>query len=233
MSNSLAVATVTEALRQLIAQSLAPDIPFAVDVAARKPPTDPPMEPTITVFLYQVTPNASLRNNDAPTRAADGTLLTRPAAPLDLHYLISFYGEESELIPQRLLGCVVRALHETPVLPRALIEAAAQLPYLQGSDLAASAQRVRFTPTALDIDDTSKLWGMLYQNQTPYALSLIYQGIAVAVEGRGVPAVVKPVRTRTVRTIPSADTTRSGAPVPSAAPIPSVAHPPSDDPDQG
>jgi hypothetical protein len=203
MSNTLGVATVTEALRQLIAQSLAPDIPFAVDVAARKPPTDPPTDPTITIFLYQVTPNASLRNSDAPTRAADGTVLTRPAAPLDLHYLISFYGEEAELIPQRLLGCVVRTLHENPVLPQAMIEAAAQQPYLQGSDLAASPQRVRFTPTALDIDDTSKLWGMLYQNQTPYALSLVYQGIAVFVDGRSEPVTVKPVQTRTVRAVAS------------------------------
>ncbi|MGW7529147.1 DUF4255 domain-containing protein [Streptomyces sp. NPDC054783] len=202
MSNTLAVATVTEALRQQIAQSLAPDIPFAVDVGARKPPTDPPAEPTITVFLYQVTPNASLRNMDAPTRAADGTVLTRPSAALDLHYLISFYGDEAELVPQRLLGCVVRTLHENPVLSRAMIEAAAEQPYLQGTDLADSPQRVRFTPTALDIDDTSKLWGMLYQNNTPYALSLIYQGIAVMIDGRATPVEPKPVKTRTVHAVP-------------------------------
>ncbi|MGW0209345.1 DUF4255 domain-containing protein [Streptomyces sp. NPDC003233] len=204
MSNTLAVATVTEALRQQIAQSLAPDIPFAVDVAAHKPPTDPPAEPTITIFLYQVTPNASLRNVDAPTRAADGTVLTRPAAALDLHYLISFYGDEAELVPQRLLGCVVRTLHESPVLSSAMIEAAAEQPYLQGSDLADSPQRVRFTPTALDIDDTSKLWGMLYQNNTPYALSLIYQGIAVLIDGRPTPVEAKPVKTRTVQAVPEA-----------------------------
>ena len=210
MSNALAVATATEALRQLIAQSLAPDIPFAVDVAARKPPTDPPQDPTITIFLYQVTPNAALRNLDAPTRATDGTLLTRPGAALDLHYLISFYGEEAELVPQRLLGCVVRTLHETPVLPRELITAATQQPYLSGSDLAAAQQRVRFTPTALDIDDTSKLWGMLYQNQTPYALSLVYQGIAVVVDGLGTPTTVQQVKTRTVRVTPT-PTTAPGA----------------------
>ncbi|MGW2650129.1 DUF4255 domain-containing protein [Streptomyces sp. NPDC001393] len=204
MSNTLAVATVTEALRQQIAQSLAPDIPFAVDVAARKPPTDPPTEPTITVFLYQVTPNASLRNTDAPTRAADGTVLTRPSAALDLHYLISFYGDEAELVPQRLLGCVVRTLHESPVLSKAMIEAAAEQPYLQGTDLADAPQRVRFTPTALDIDDTSKLWGMLYQNNTPYALSLIYQGIAVMIDGRAKPVEPKPVKTRTVHAVPEA-----------------------------
>ncbi|MCC5480620.1 DUF4255 domain-containing protein [Streptomyces sp. NPDC059680] len=202
MSNTLAVATVTEALRQQIAQSLAPDIPFAVDVGARKPPTDPPAEPTITIFLYQVTPNASLRNMDAPTRAADGTVLTRPSAALDLHYLISFYGDEAELVPQRLLGCVVRALHENPVLSKAMIEAAAEQPHLQGTDLADSPQRVRFTPTALDIDDTSKLWGMLYQNNTPYALSLIYQGIAVMIDGRATPVEPKPVKTRTVHAVP-------------------------------
>jgi hypothetical protein len=201
MSNSLAIATVTEALRRHIANSLGPEITFAVDVAARKPPADPPADPTITVFLYQVTPNASLRNADAPTRATDGTVLTRPAAALDLHYLISCYGEESELVSQRLLGSVVRTLHEFPVLPVPLIEEAAALPHLQGSNLAEASQRIRFTPTSMDIDDTSKLWGMLYQ--TPYALSLCYQGVLVLIDGRSEPVAGKPVQTRTVRAVPS------------------------------
>ncbi|MFB7508892.1 Pvc16 family protein, partial [Streptomyces broussonetiae] len=69
---------------------------------------------------------------------------------------------------------------------------------------AAAPQRVRFTPTALDIDDTSKLWGMLYQNNTPYALSLIYQGIAVLIDGRSTPVEPKPVKTRTVHAVPDA-----------------------------
>ncbi|MFE4359172.1 DUF4255 domain-containing protein [Kitasatospora sp. NPDC056800] len=201
MSNHLAIATVTEALRLLVSRALSPDIPFAVEVGTRKPPTEPPADPTITVFLYQVTPNASLRNHDAPTRATDGTVLTRPAAALDLHYLISCYGEESQLVGQRLLGCVVRTLTEQPALSRQLIEEAAAQPYLVGTDLAASPQRVRFTPTTMDVDEMSKLWSTLLQ--TPYALSVTYQATAVFVEGKVDPVAGKPVLRRTVRAVPS------------------------------
>ncbi|WP_030830725.1 DUF4255 domain-containing protein [Streptomyces hygroscopicus] len=200
MSNGLAFATVTQALALLIANNLRPEIDIAVTVDTRRPPAEPPTEPTINVFLYQVTPNASMRATDLPTRASDGTLLKRPAAAMDLHYLISAYGEESELVGQRLIGSVVRILHEIPVLPKDVIEEAARRPYLTGSDLAESVQRVRFTPTQMDVDETSKLWGMLYQ--TPYVLSVCYQGSLVLVEGRERPVPAKPVERHTVRAVP-------------------------------
>ncbi|MBT2510688.1 DUF4255 domain-containing protein [Streptomyces sp. ISL-98] len=209
MSNALAVATVTQALALLIENNLGPETDIAVKVETRKPPAEPPAEPTINVFLYQVTPNASMRHNDLPTRASDGTLLKRPAAPLDLHYLISAYGEESELVGQRLIGCVVRTLHEIPVLPKDMIELAAERPYLAGSDLAESPQKVRFTPTVMDIDETSKLWGMLHQ--TPYTLSVAYQASLVLIEGREKPVPAKPVERRTVQVLPFG---APGAPVP-------------------
>ncbi|AJT64922.1 hypothetical protein T261_3252 [Streptomyces lydicus] len=191
MSNALALATVTQALALLIEHNLHPEIDMAVSVETRKPPSDPPTDPTVTVFLYQVTHNPSMRNNDLVTRASDGTLLKRPAAAVDLHFLISAYGEETELVGQRLIGSVVRTLHEIPVLPKELIEEAAQRPYLEGSDLAESLQKVRFTPAQLDIDETSKLWGMLHN--TPYALSVVYQASLVLLDGHQKPKPVKPV----------------------------------------
>jgi hypothetical protein len=200
MSNVLAVATVTEALRGFLAGNLLPEIPFAVDVSARKPFTEPPAEPSITVFCYQVTPDPSQRNRDAPTRASDGTLLTRPRAALDLHYLISCYGDETQLVPQRLLGSVVRSMYVEPVLSRADIEAAAARPFLAGSDLAAAPDRVRFTPTHLDIDDLYKLWTMM--SQTPFALSVTFQASVVFIDARdGAPPGI-PVLRRTVRALP-------------------------------
>ncbi|MFJ2171804.1 DUF4255 domain-containing protein [Streptomyces sp. NPDC087851] len=200
MSNALAIATVTQALALLIGNNLSPEMDIAVTVETRKPPAEPPTEPTINVFLYQATPNPSMRHTDLPTRASDGTLVNRPAAALDLHFLISAYGDEATLVGQRLIGCVIRTLHEIPVLPQDLIELAAERPYLTGSDLAESPQRVRFTPTVMDIDETSKLWGMLHQ--TPYALSVAYQASLVLIEGREKPVPAQPVRRRTVRAVP-------------------------------
>ncbi|MFE1933413.1 DUF4255 domain-containing protein [Streptomyces sp. NPDC059474] len=213
MSNGLAFATVTQALALLIANNLRPEIDIAVTVDTRRPPTEPPTEPTINIFLYQVTPNASMRATDLPTRASDGTLLKRPVAAMDLHYLISAYGEESELVGQRLIGSVVRTLHEIPMLPKDVIEEAARRPYLAGSDLAESVQRVRFTPTQMDVDETSKLWGMLYQ--TPYVLSVCYQGSLVLIEGREQPVPAKPVERPTVRVLPFG---APGAPEPPTLP---------------
>ncbi|MER7400649.1 DUF4255 domain-containing protein [Streptomyces sp. NPDC000151] len=200
MSNALAVATVTQALALLIEHNLHPEIDMAVSVETRKPPADPPTDPTVTVFCYQVTHNPSMRNNDLVTRAPDGTLLKRSAAALDLHYVISAYGEETELVGQRLIGSVVRTLHEIPVLPKELIAEAAQRPYLDGSDLAESVQKVRFTPTQMDVDETSKLWGMLHN--TPYSLSVVYQASLVLLDGHEKPAAAKPVRRPEVRVAP-------------------------------
>ncbi|WP_369034723.1 MULTISPECIES: DUF4255 domain-containing protein [Streptomyces] len=215
MSNALAIAHVTQALALLIENNLGPEFDRAVKVEPSKPPTEPSGEPTISVFLYQVTPNTSQRNNDLPTRATDGTLVKRPAAALDLHFLISAYGEENELVGQRLIGSVVRTLHEIPVLPRDVIEQAGEKPYLAGSDLLESAQRVRFTPTVMDVDETSKLWGMLYQ--TPYSLSVVYQAALVLIEGRETPVPATPVQRSDVRVLPFG---APGAPVPGGRALP-------------
>ncbi|MFE2213958.1 DUF4255 domain-containing protein [Streptomyces canus] len=213
MSNALAIAHVTQALALLIENNVGPEFGEAVKVEPRKPPADPQLEqPTVSVFLYQVTPNTSQRNNDLPTRAADGTLVKRPAAALDLHYLISAYGDERELVGQRLIGSVVRTLHEIPILPKDVVEQAGERPYLAGSDLVEAAQRVRFTPTVMDVDETSKLWGMLYQ--TPYALSVVYQAALVLIDGRESPVPGRPVERPEVRVLPFG---APGAPVPPGA----------------
>ncbi|MDC0767018.1 DUF4255 domain-containing protein [Streptomyces sp. HD] len=212
MSNALAIAHVTQALALLLESNMGPEFGEAVKVEPRKPPAEPPDQPTINVFLYQVTPNTAMRNNDLPTRASDGTLVKRPAAALDLHYLISAYGDETELVGQRLIGAVVRTLHEIPILPKDVIEQAGEKPYLTGSDLAEAAQRVRFSPTVMDIDETSKLWGMLYQ--TPYSLSVVYQASLIFIEGRQTPVPAKPVERPEVRVLPFG---APGAPVPPGA----------------
>lgn len=222
MSNALAIAHVSQALALLIESHLRPEIDMGVKVEPRKPPAEPPADPTVSVFLYQVTPNTSQRNNDLPTRASDGALVRRASAALDLHYVISAYGDETELVGQRLIGSVVRTLHETPILPQDIIELAGERPYLTGSNLAEAAQRVRFTPMVMDVDETSKLWGMLYQ--TPYALSVVYQASLVFIDGRETPVPAKRVERSEVRVLPF------GAP---GAPVPPGPAPRTDDPSGG
>ncbi len=201
MSNHLAIATVTAALREVVYDAVTAAVPGS-EVSYARPAAenteDPDATPHANLFLYGITPNASRRNDDLPTRRADGGLVQRPRAALDLHYIISFYGKESDLEPQRMLGSVVRALHSRPALTRASIQAAiGSHAFLAPSDLAEAPESVRFSPVALNLEELSKLWSVLFQ--TPYALTVAYQGTVVFLEAEddaAQPAL--PVRGRNV-----------------------------------
>ena len=84
--------------------------------------------------------------------------MQRPQVALDLHYLLTFYGEEAQLEPQRLFGSVVRTLHARPVLTRQQIQQTLAVePFntlLAGSNLATGAELVKFSPIPLSLEES-------------------------------------------------------------------------------
>ncbi|MEO8972506.1 MAG: DUF4255 domain-containing protein [Ktedonobacteraceae bacterium] len=202
MSNAQAIATVTAALSQLIQQEIQVDVAGAI-VSTMRPDLagNNSTEAKVNVFLYQVTTNASLRNIDLPSRRSDGSLSQKPKAALDLHYLLTFYGNESTLVPQLLLGSTVRTLHSEPQLTRMRItNVVNSLSYLTGSTLADDPELVKFTPLPLSIEELSKLWSILLT--TPYALSMIYVATVVLIESDASPAIARPVQTPMLYVMP-------------------------------
>ncbi len=194
MSNALAIATVTTALAQVVRTAVQSVVPGS-DVLTERPNGTPPGGPRVRLFLHQVAPNAALRNNDLPTRAANGTVTKRPTAALDLHYLLAFYGNETELEPQRMLGAAVRDIHAKPVLMRQMIEdAVTSASFLTGSNLADAVEQVKFSPLSLSLEELSKLWSVFFQ--APYALSVAYQGTVVLIESEENVSTVLPVLSR-------------------------------------
>jgi hypothetical protein len=184
MSNALAIAAVTETLVSLIGDSLAASGVPVPTVSALSPDGPGPLpNPGVNVFLYQVTPNAAYRNFDLPTRAADGSLLKKPQVALDLHYLLTFYGDEKQLDQQRLLGATALALHANPTLSRSRIKTVQSdpmLPFLGTSTLDLQAELIRFTPIAFSLEELSKLWSFLLK--TDYVLSTAYIASVVLIE---------------------------------------------------
>lgn len=204
MSNALAIATVTATLRRVLQDAVNPDVAGAKVTTVRPDSlTAPNPAPGVNIFLYQVTPNPALRNSDLPTRNGSATVVQRPRAYLDLHYLISFYGSDAELEPQRLLGGVTRALHGRPIVTRKAIRdmlGDAAFAFLAGSNLADAEEVVRLTPTALSLEELSKLWSVFFQ--TPYALSVAYHASVIAIEAQETPRAALPVQQRTVTVLP-------------------------------
>lgn len=223
MSNHLAIATVTAALRKHLQGSLNADVS---DVEATvthirpdgtgngKLPT-----PGVNLFMYQVSPNAALSNVDLPTRSADGRMVERPSVALELHYLLTFHGDESMLEPQRVMGSVVRTLEARPVLPRNMIREAVEDPdfaFLSESDLAGAVETVKFTPEPLSLEELSKLWSVFFQ--ASYVLSIAYRASAVLIEGPEPARRVLPVQTRGIQVVPSTEAARSAAVTPQELP---------------
>ena len=213
MSNFLAIATVTATLSTTLQSAVGIDVPGAT-VTTHRPENATNGIPVtgLNIYLYQVTPNAAYRNADLPTRRSDGQVVQRPQAALDLHYLLSFYGNEIQLEPQRLLGTVVRQLHSRPILTRQMIRDTITSPsytFLAMTNLADAIELVRFTPLSLSLEELSKLWSVFFQ--TSYALSVAYQASVVLVEEDVVPHSALPVRDRHIFAVPFARPVIEGA----------------------
>ncbi len=197
MSNHLAIATVTATLGDIVHRAAESAVSSSVSLQFGRPTasSNGATERKVHVYLYQITPNAALRNSDLPTRDSEGRLTRRPQAALDLHYLLSFYGDDKTLEPDRMVGAVARDLHARPVLSgQAISDAISSRSELSGSDLAAAFEQVKFVPSQLSLDEISKLWSVMVQ--TPHVLSVVYQGTVVLIDAVETPATVLPVLKR-------------------------------------
>lgn len=180
MSNYLAVATVTRALGAIIVgenfkRTTGID---RLTVNFGRPADVENDSPSVNIYLYQVTPDAARLNECAPTRNAQGKLISRPCIPLRLYYLISFHGDSKELIPETLMGAVVSYLNAYPVLP---------------ADNGLS-DRVCFNLLPMTTEEMSKLWSVFFQ--TPHALSVAYEASVVVLEADVDAAPAPPVVSR-------------------------------------
>ncbi len=197
MSNHLAVATVTATVEDLLKGPLVRDVPGA-EVSAVRPNGAGGLPDTgLNLFLYRVTRSEAASNADLPTRTASGRTVSRPRLGLDLHYLLSFYGTDSELQQQRLLGSAVQTLHARPVLSRDRVrDTVAQRGYLAGSNLADEIDLVKLSPLSMSLEELSRLWSVLLQTQ--YTLSVAYRATVVFIESEESYSSGLPVLSRNV-----------------------------------
>jgi hypothetical protein len=194
MSDYLAIAAVTTTLHNILydALSIFPGTEVTM-LRPEKAGNGAQNQARVNLYLYQVTPNAAWRNSDivirqhdqaAPTDRGKDTIERHVQIPLNLHYLLSFYGDDSKLEPQRLLGKVVGIIEARPILSPAVIRTALQ----SHDDLKQSGldfqveyiERIKLAPLPLSLEDLSKLWSVFFQ--VPYALSVAYEASAVLIE---------------------------------------------------
>lgn len=205
MSNFLAIATVTATLALEVVQKAAEVAVNGATVTTARPDSTGSGNSAarVNIYLYQVSSNAAWRNSDLPTRNSDGQLVQRPRVAIDLHYLLTFYGDEAQLEPQRMLGNVALAMHTKPMLTRTMIQDTIVNPlysFLAESNLADAVELVKFTPLPLSLEELSKMWSVFFQTQ--YALSMAYQATVVLIESEATTRAAIPVLEREIFVVP-------------------------------
>ncbi|MFG1922721.1 DUF4255 domain-containing protein [Cryptosporangium sp. NPDC048952] len=199
MSNHLAIAMVTAALVRTVSEALAEVRKGRVEdarVTTLRPPSLVAKADSstrgINVFLYHVVPNGIYAAEMLPSRLSDGTLVNSPRQGLDLHYLLTFTGDESKLEPQRLMGLAVSALADRPLLTSEVVAAtvgeavkADPNSWEQYSDLAKQVESVRLGMIPMSIEEASRLWSSMFHST--YRLSAAYRASVAIVDGLSKP----------------------------------------------
>jgi len=195
MSNVLAIAAVTQLLKDLIndtlingnvSQALGADFTVTALPPDRVVADNGDQSTQLNLFLYRISPNGALRNEDLPTRDRDGRMTQRPRLALDLHYIVTAVSGQ-ELHAETLLGYAMQLFHENPILGRETIRAALELATIddilpqafdpiRASELADQIELLKITPRTLTMDDMSKLWTAFqasYRTTVAYDVSLV------------------------------------------------------------
>ena len=216
MSDYLAVGGVSAVLRSLLTSALTSGGPSTIlgsspGITATPPdliPTGPSEQPQLNLFMYYAGLNAALRNLDLPSTGSRGERLSNPPLALNLHYLVSAYGS-NQFDPEILLAWAMQVFHDTPVVPRQVIQDAltnllsgqvspeAQL--IAGSTLANQVEHIRITPETLTTEEIYRLWAAF---QTNYRPTTSYRVSVVVIQGTQSFASNLRVRHRTVTALP-------------------------------
>lgn len=195
MTNYLAVATVTAALRTIIQTGIKEDLPgTTVTSVTPEGLNNAQKERKINIYLYQVAPIKEFQQeNSIPNRHRYNGRTNQKSLQLNLYYLITFYGNELELEPQQLLGSTIRTLLDQSILERdAIQETIARSDFLANSTLVNQVNKISFSMNSMTPEELTRIWSTLFRS--PYSLSIAYVGKAVLIEGAKSGKTALPVR---------------------------------------
>jgi Pvc16 N-terminal domain len=200
VSNPVAIAATTLTLQAILQSGIVSD-PSDTDLTDTTVTILPPDKARgntsanqLNLFLYQILPNAALRNMNIPSQVMPGETGTPPLA-LTLYYLLTAFGKDNDTtLPygHHLLGKAMSILYDHALLGPDEIRAATSASF-STSDLDKQVERVRITLQPLSLEEISKLWSGLV---TQYRLSVGYEVSVMLIDSTQPKKTPLPVLTR-------------------------------------
>ena len=163
MANADVISAVSKTLEERLTAGLStlgvPPPTAQLHDLATAVPTDPPV---VTLFLYQVVEDMTVRNRPRTSRVVNGNVVTtRPPLGLALHYMVSAWGGDRHT-EQRMLGRVLQVLYDDAVLDGTELRGV----------LAGTAAILNVSLQPLTLEDRARVWWAIGQT---YRLSVNYE----------------------------------------------------------
>ncbi len=197
MTAALAIAATSEVLRYIVEDAMVragQAMNFGPPAVTVGPPPKPlpaaaggqgvSEPPAVNIFLHHVAPNPAWRNMHSPERDRQGRRLNNAPLVLDLHYLLSAHG--TDIDREIGFGTAMHALHQTAIVPVALVkkalaalagDASPLKKILAKAGLAEQFESLTVTPQTLDIDAVTKIWNAAqapYRPSTGYLVTTVF-----------------------------------------------------------
>lgn len=128
-----------------------------------------PMTAGVSIFLYRIFPNGVQKSH--AWRAGEG-LTTQNQLPVDLHFLLSAWGQDASL-QHTIAGWMMRILQDTPILPTGLLNE--RFPGLFRPD-----EIITLAPAELSTEELFRMWEVIVNHS--YQLSIPYVARNVRIE---------------------------------------------------
>ncbi len=202
MSDYRAIAGTSATLRNLLRDRLESLVP--VTIAPPDVHVSGMTERRLNLYLYMVTEDGYLKNQEIPGRGHPGSY-GRPPLSLNLHYLLTAYGDtetspDADLQAQSILGDAMLVLHEYPIVTDDLAITNPAVgtvgdPLLDSS-LLSEFEKLKITLHPGSIEEFSKIWTAI--PQANLRRSVAYQVSVVQIESRRPRTLALPVRERLV-----------------------------------
>lgn len=206
MSDFRAIGGASATLQTLLADRMEQPFGTAVPVTIGTPPftardnEQRPEEARVNLFLYRVTENGYLQNQEIPGRGPSGAY-GHPPLSLNLHYLVTAYGTAEvraglatlfdDSTAQFVLGSAMRVLHDVPIITDSVItQRTPSGSLVLHPSLRDDFEHMKITLEPLTLEDISKVWTALALR---YRLSAAYVVNVVQIESRRARRFPRPV----------------------------------------
>lgn len=162
MPNSDVIADVSSTIENILKIGLSSLNPFADAVMHDLQGVIPTNPARLTIFLFEVTEDSSLKNRDYKREIQpNGYIFKKPPMALMLKFLLTPWSGD-RITDHKILGRTLQVFYDNAILSG---------PQLQGN-LAASDQVLKLKLATLTLEERTRVWHAV---QKPYRLSVTYE----------------------------------------------------------